>query len=97
MSRAHLRTAMLVADALTLAIGAFDHASADSSEIVMRLQGAEADREEVHQATGMIMVQLGVNAQEAPLRLRARAFAQDQTSTGIARAIIDRTTDLRHE
>ncbi|MFF1299574.1 MULTISPECIES: ANTAR domain-containing protein [unclassified Streptomyces] len=97
MSRAHPRTAMLVADALTLAISAFDHASVDSSEVVAWLQGAEADREEIHQATGMIMVQLGVNAQEALLRLRARAFAQDQTSTGIARAIIDRTTDLRHE
>ncbi|MDQ0604630.1 hypothetical protein QF037_008975 [Streptomyces canus] len=97
MSQAHLRTALLVADALTLAISALDHASADSSEVVTWLQGAEADREEVHQATGMIMMQLGVNPQEALLRLRARAFAQDQTSTGIARAVIDRTTDLRHE
>ncbi|WP_405724676.1 GAF and ANTAR domain-containing protein [Streptomyces sp. NBC_00028] len=97
MSNGHLRTALLVADALTLALSALDHASTDLAEVVTWLQGAESDREEIHQATGMIMVQLGVSAQEALLRLRARAFAQDQTSADVARAIIDRTTDLRHE
>ena len=97
MRNGQLRTALLVADALTLAVGALDHASADPSEVVTWLQGAESDREEIHQATGMIMVQLGVSAQEALLRIRARAFAQDQTSADVARAIINRTTDLRHE
>ncbi|WP_437043495.1 GAF and ANTAR domain-containing protein [Streptomyces sp. enrichment culture] len=97
MSNGQLRTALLVADALTLAVDALDHALADPAEVVTWLQGAESDREEIHQATGMIMVQLGVSAQEALLRLRARAFAQDQTSADVARAIINRTTDLRHE
>jgi AmiR/NasT family two-component response regulator len=45
----------------------------------------------------MIMVLLGVSAEEALLRLRARAFAQEQTSTEVARAIIDRTMDIRHD
>lgn len=97
MGNGQLRTALLVADALTLAVEALDHGSADPAEVVTWLQGAESDREEIHQATGMIMVQLGVSAQEALLRLRARAFAQDQTSADVARAIINRTTDLRHE
>ncbi|MFC8433357.1 GAF and ANTAR domain-containing protein [Streptomyces sp. NPDC057253] len=97
MSNGQLRTALLLADALTLAVSALDHGSADSSEVVTWLQSAESDREEIHQATGMIMVQLGVSAQEALLRLRARAFAQDQTSADVARAIINRTTDIRHE
>jgi AmiR/NasT family two-component response regulator len=45
----------------------------------------------------MIMVQLGVGAEEAVLLLRARAFAQGRTTTEIARAIIARTMDIRHE
>jgi AmiR/NasT family two-component response regulator len=61
------------------------------------LEGAESDREEIHQATGMIMAQLGVSAEEALLRLRARAFAQGRTSSDVARAIIDRTADIRQE
>jgi AmiR/NasT family two-component response regulator len=97
MSNAHLGTALLVADALTLAVTALDHASEHSADVVTLLQGAESDREEIHQATGMIMVLLGVSAEEALLRLRARAFAQEQTSTEVARAIIDRTMDIRHD
>ncbi|MEU6275310.1 GAF and ANTAR domain-containing protein [Streptomyces populi] len=97
MSDEHLRTALLVADVLTLAVTALDHASAGSADVVPLLEGAQSDREEVYQATGMIMVQLGVSAEEALLRLRARAFAQDRTSVDIARAVIDRTMDMRHE
>ncbi|MEU9916222.1 GAF and ANTAR domain-containing protein [Streptomyces sp. NPDC051001] len=94
LSGDHLRTALLVADAVTLAVLALDRASPDFEGVVTWLEGAETDREEVHQATGMIMMQLGVSAEEALLRLRARAFAQGRTSTEVARAIIDRTMDL---
>lgn len=90
-------TALLVADAVTLAVIALDQGSAGANGVVTWLQGAEADREEVHQATGMIMVQLGVGAEEAVLLLRARAFAQGRTTTEIARAIIARTMDIRHD
>ncbi|MDC0765354.1 GAF and ANTAR domain-containing protein [Streptomyces sp. HD] len=94
LSGDQIRTAMLVADAVTLAVIALDHASPNPEGVVTWLAGAETDREEVHQATGMIMVRLGVTAEEALLRLRARAFAQGSTSTEVARAIIDRTLDL---
>ncbi|MEU9474490.1 GAF and ANTAR domain-containing protein [Streptomyces sp. NPDC048191] len=97
LDAAQIRTAMLVADALTLAVIALDHASPDPEGVVTWLAGAEADREEVHQATGMIMVQLGVSAEEALLRLRARAFAQASTSVEVARAVIDRSLDLRDD
>ncbi|MFD8222927.1 GAF and ANTAR domain-containing protein [Streptomyces massasporeus] len=93
----HVRSALLIADALTLAVTALDHASADSGGVVTWLQGAESDREEIHQATGMLMVRLGVSAEEALLRLRARAFAQGSTSLAIARAIIAGSTDIGHE
>ncbi|WP_200301717.1 GAF and ANTAR domain-containing protein [Streptomyces adelaidensis] len=94
LSGDHIRTALLVADAVTLAVIALDHASPHPEGVVTWLAGAEADREEVHQATGMIMVRLGVSAEEALLRLRARAFAQGRTSTQVARDIIDRVMDL---
>lgn len=93
----HVRTALLVADALTLAVTALDHASSDSGGLVTWLEGAESDREEIHQATGMLMVQLGVSAEEALLRLRARAFALGSTSLAIAQAIINGSTDIGHE
>ncbi|MFF8950698.1 GAF and ANTAR domain-containing protein [Streptomyces sp. NPDC014940] len=97
MENGQLRTALLVADALALAVSVLDHASTDTSDVITWLQGAESDRDEIHQATGMIMVQMGVSAEEALLRLRARAFAQETTATDVARAIIARTTDIRHD
>ncbi|MER7838172.1 GAF and ANTAR domain-containing protein [Streptomyces sp. NPDC096040] len=97
LSREDVRTASLVADAVTLAVIALDQASPDPEGVVAWLTGAESDREEVHQATGMIMMQLGVSAEEALLRLRARAFAQGSTSTEVAQAIINRTMDLRDD
>jgi hypothetical protein len=96
-SRGEVRTALLVADAVTLAVIALDHASPAPEGVVAWLAGAESDREEVHQATGMIMVRLGVSAEEALLRVRARAFAEGRTSVEIAQAIIDRRLDLRND
>lgn len=45
---------------------------------------------EVHQATGMIMAQLGVGAQEAFTRLRAHAFAEEQLLREVARDVVAR-------
>ncbi|RYC03592.1 ANTAR domain-containing protein [Nocardioides zhouii] len=50
----------------------------------------EADRVEVYQATGMLISALGVDADEALVRLRAHAMATDQTASQVARSIIDR-------
>ncbi|MET7683412.1 GAF and ANTAR domain-containing protein [Streptomyces sp. NPDC005423] len=97
LSGDQVRTALLVADAVTLAVTALDHASSDPEGVVTWLAGVEADREKVHQATGMIMVQLDVSAEEALLRLRARAFAQGRTTVEVARAVIGRTLDLRDD
>ncbi|MFD9116456.1 GAF and ANTAR domain-containing protein [Streptomyces bottropensis] len=97
LSRGEVRTALLVAEAVTLTVIALDHASPAPEGVLTWLAGAESDREEVHQATGMIMVWLGVSAEEALLRVRARAFAEGRTSVEIARAIIDRTMDLRDD
>lgn len=46
------------------------------------------DRFEVYQAQGMVMAQLDISAQEALMRLRAYAYAHDQRSIDVARAIL---------
>jgi hypothetical protein len=45
---------------------------------------------EVHQATGMITVQLGVNAETAFARLRAHAFAHNRRLRDVARDVVSR-------
>jgi len=52
-----------------------------------RIAGPEM-RREVHQATGMIMIQLDVDATEAFAHLRARAFASDRPVHAVARDVV---------
>ncbi len=47
-------------------------------------------RAEVHQATGMISVQLGVSLAEALARLRAHAYSQDQLIAEVAADVVAR-------
>jgi hypothetical protein len=47
-------------------------------------------RVEVYQATGMVMVQLGVGPAEALARLRAHAFANGLTASQVAWSIVER-------
>ena len=44
----------------------------------------------VHQAAGMVSVQLEVSLAEALVRLRARAFAADTTVDAVAAEVVDR-------
>jgi GAF domain/ANTAR domain len=46
-------------------------------------------RVEVSQATGMLIAQLGVDAAEALVRLRAHAYAANRSATDVARDILD--------
>ena len=46
-------------------------------------------RVEVSQATGMLVAQLGVEATEALVRLRAYAYAANRSATAVARDILD--------
>lgn len=45
---------------------------------------------QVHQATGMVQVQLGVTTEEAVLMLRARAFSEGRPLTEIASDVVER-------
>jgi hypothetical protein len=53
-------------------------------------QPDEMRHPEVHQATGMITVQLGVNAEIAFARLRAHAFAHNRRLRDVARDVVAR-------
>ena len=52
------------------------------------------ERVEVYQATGMVIAQLGVGPTEALVRIRAHAFAHDQTASEVAWSIIERRLSL---
>ncbi len=45
----------------------------------------------VHQAAGMVSIQLDISVGEALVRLRAHAFATDRPLTEVAREVIART------
>lgn len=55
------------------------------------------DRAEIHQATGMVSVQLGVDLSTALLRLRARAFADDRLLSELAADVVTRTLRFHPE
>jgi GAF domain/ANTAR domain len=60
-------------------------------------QLASLARVEVYQATGMVMVQLGVGPAEALARLRAHAFAQGLTASQVAWSIVERELSLESD
>lgn len=54
------------------------------------MDDANSHYAEVHQATGMISVQLGVDLEEAFVRLRARAFSEGRRLPDLARDVVER-------
>ncbi|MEO8529082.1 MAG: GAF and ANTAR domain-containing protein [Pseudolysinimonas sp.] len=67
--------------------GAADHDPLD-------IAASPAMRREVHQATGMILVQLNSTASEAFFRLRAYAFASSRTMQQVAHDVITGSLDF---
>lgn len=78
--------ALAFADAATaVVLHLQDHDAALSA-----LTGLIDSRAEVHQATGMITIQLGVSLAEALLRLRAHAYATGRPVSAIAADVVNR-------
>ena len=54
---------------------------------------------EIHQASGMVLVQLGITAEQALARLRGHAFVEKRTLLDVARDVVERrlvfTEDMR--
>ena len=81
--------AVILADVAARAIVA-TQAGAVPGEIGADLEAGANFRFVVHQAAGMISVQLGVPVPEALLRLRAHAFRQDRSVDEVAGEVIAR-------
>ncbi|MBC7724519.1 MAG: GAF and ANTAR domain-containing protein [Burkholderiaceae bacterium] len=54
----------------------------------------DMSRREVHQATGMVLAQLGISAQDAALLLRAHAFATARSVREVAGDVVARRIDF---
>ncbi|MFD5446856.1 GAF and ANTAR domain-containing protein [Streptomyces sp. NPDC003470] len=89
LTGAELNTARLLAGIMTTALMALtDEERFDDGEEGTWLSGLAGEHDEVHQAIGMIMVQLGVGADEALARLRGSAFAGGRTAYDVARDVL---------
>lgn len=81
--------ALAFADAATaVVLHLQDHGGGDGAAAALTDQ--MDSRAEVHQATGMITIQLGVSLAEALLRLRAHAYASGRSVSAIAADVVSR-------
>ncbi len=62
----------------------------DTAELAWQRDDPTAHQAQVHQATGMILVQLGVSAEAAFARLRAHAYAHGRRLGDVARDVVER-------
>jgi hypothetical protein len=67
---------------------------AQAEDLAWALANAADHRAVVHQATGMVAMQLECSARDALARLRARAFADGVSVDGVARRIVERKLRL---
>lgn len=94
-----LRDALLLADTATLLLIGREPPPGDPATegSAHRAGGPEGYRAEIDQATGMISAQLSVGIDEAFVRLRGRAYADERRLTDVARDVVARrlrfTTD----
>jgi hypothetical protein len=63
---------------------------ADGTSMHTTGRGPWAERAEVHQATGMVVAQLGIEERDALALLRAHAYSHDQSMSRTAHAVVAR-------
>lgn len=85
-----LADAMAFADAATVLVLHLQHKHGDSGAGHSALLGPIDSRAVVHQASGMIAVQLSVGLAEALLRLRAYAYATARAVSDVAADVVSR-------
>jgi hypothetical protein len=85
---------LVMADIVTLAFLAMQ-ARVPEGALPDELSDAGTYRAEIHQAAGMVSVQLDINVGEALLRLRARAVADSTSVAQLAAAVISRQLRFR--
>lgn len=62
--------------------------------LATELSDTSAHRAEVHQASGMVSIQLGIPVDDALARIRAHAFATDQSVAAVAQQVVARSLRL---
>jgi hypothetical protein len=76
-----------------------EHTDADGESCGSWLDHSHSSRAEIHQATGMVLTQLGVSAQQALARMRGYAFVEQRLLIDVARDVVSRrlqfTDDMR--
>ncbi|MFG2723835.1 GAF and ANTAR domain-containing protein [Streptomyces canus] len=89
LTRRELRIAELVASVMTVALTALLRGQENGPQgDDPWLSGLAKAHGEVYQAVGMIMVQLGVDSDEALARLRADAFSHSRTALEVAHDVV---------
>jgi hypothetical protein len=86
LSDAQLRDAMSAADMAALMLLGVRTDPGDGEWLDHSLHG----RAEIHQATGMVLVQLGVSATDALARMRAYAFVEQRLLSDVAHDVVSR-------
>jgi hypothetical protein len=88
LDREEMGDALAYADAVLVLV--LDHRGGVASDLENLVDGGLAERRaEVHQASGMISVQLGVDVTDALVRLRAYAYLHDQGLAETAARVVD--------
>jgi hypothetical protein len=91
LSARELADALAYADAAgTLLLDGAASIQPDTIDLAWQQGDPTAHHAEVHQATGMILVQLESNAEAAFARLRAYAYAHERRLADVARDVINR-------
>ena len=94
LSAEELSRGLILADVATQ--GVLDlQAGVDAGRLHALLAGEPAHWSEVHQATGMLSVQLDVSLDEAFVRLRAHAFAAGRPLREVARDVLAGRSSLK--
>jgi hypothetical protein len=94
LSDEHLAEALTAADIVTDAV-LFLQGSSGGSELAALLDPIGQDRMVVHQATGMVSVQLDVTIADALATLRAAAFRSARSIYDVAVDVVDRRLSFR--
>ncbi|MCO1654021.1 GAF and ANTAR domain-containing protein [Pseudonocardia humida] len=88
LSEAQYLDALAAAD--TAALMLLDHRTDPGNRFGGFIDHALGHRAEVHQATGMVLVQLAVSAEDALARMRAHAFVHRRLLVDVARDVVAR-------
>jgi hypothetical protein len=94
LNSADLAFVLRALDLCTLALLQLRDGQQSGSLLGLWLTDEGSRRHEVHQATGMLMVQLGVSAETAFARLRGHAFARERSLEQVASDIVNRRIRL---